>query len=55
MGRENSSHWRALWPEMIMKGFNQDGDEKSRDTETQRGFDCSSMWSQRHQIQQDED
>lgn len=38
MGRENSSHWRALWPEMTMKGFNQDEDEKSCDTETQRGL-----------------
>lgn len=29
MGRENSSHWKNLWPELILEGFNKDGDKKT--------------------------
>lgn len=29
MGRERSSHWKNLRPEMTLKGFNKDGDKKA--------------------------
>lgn len=29
MGRENSSRRKNLWPELILEGFNKDGDKKT--------------------------
>lgn len=52
MRGETSSHREDLWPEMTLEGLSGEEDKK---TETLRGFDYFSMWSNRQHIQQDED